>query len=35
MFDNGFNIKESMRSQDWRLINLLFWTKFFVLKKNN
>ena len=35
MFDSGFNIKESMRSQDWRLINLLFWTKFFVLKKNN
>jgi asparagine synthase (glutamine-hydrolysing) len=35
MFDSGFNIKESMRSQDWRLINLLFWTKFFVVKKNN
>jgi asparagine synthase (glutamine-hydrolysing) len=35
MFDSRFNIKESMRSQDWRLINLLFWTKFFVVKKNN
>ena len=30
MFDSGFNFKESMRSQDWRLINLLFWKKYFV-----